>query len=116
MFRSRKSARKRYEDRLDVIASALELVPVGSWTSHDDLADLVSGSPEEIAHLLADFFVENSYRVLSADGQVPTATHQHFRLSRSPSGPRCNGDMGESRSRRWADTWTSIGGSGCGQT
>ncbi|SCL16205.1 5-methylcytosine-specific restriction enzyme B [Micromonospora nigra] len=79
VFRSRKQARKKYESKLHTIAAALALVPDGSWTAYDDLADLVDGSPDEIAHLLAETYVENSHRVLQADGQVPPAMHQHFR-------------------------------------
>jgi 5-methylcytosine-specific restriction protein B len=79
VHRSRKQARKKYESRLHTIADALELVKVGSWTAYDDLADFVNGSAGEIAHLLAETFVENSHRVLQADGQVPSAMHQHFK-------------------------------------
>ncbi|MER7417743.1 AAA family ATPase [Micromonospora peucetia] len=79
VYRSRKQARKKYESRLHTIAAALALVPDGSWTAYDDLADLVAGSPDEIAHLLAETFVENSHRVLRVDGGVPSAMHQHFK-------------------------------------
>ncbi|MGC4805738.1 AAA family ATPase [Micromonospora sp. DT233] len=79
VYRRRKQARKKYESKLQTLASALELVPAGSWTAYDDLADLVDGSADEIAHLLAETYVEKSHRVLQADGQVPTAMHQHFK-------------------------------------
>jgi 5-methylcytosine-specific restriction protein B len=77
--RGRKQARKKYESKLATIASILELVPPGSWTSYEDLAELVDGSPEEIADLLAEAYVENSHRVLQLDGKIPYAKHQHFR-------------------------------------
>ncbi|MEV4810067.1 AAA family ATPase [Micromonospora avicenniae] len=79
VYRNRKQARKKYESQLHTIAAALALVPDGSWTAYDDLADLVNGSPDEIAHLLAETHVENSHRVLQLDGQVPSAMHQHFK-------------------------------------
>ncbi|TDB80266.1 AAA family ATPase [Micromonospora sp. KC721] len=79
IFRNRKQARKKYESKLHTIAAALALIPAGSWTAYDDLADLVEGSPGEIAHLLAETYVENSHRVLQVDGQVPSAMHQHFK-------------------------------------
>ncbi|PZG16118.1 DUF4357 domain-containing protein [Micromonospora craterilacus] len=79
IFRNRKQARKKYESKLHTIAAALAFVPAGSWTAYDDLADLVDGSPDEIAHLLAETYVENSHRVLQADGQVPSAMHQHVK-------------------------------------
>ncbi|WP_422755292.1 AAA family ATPase [Micromonospora sp. WMMD708] len=79
VYRNRKLARKKYESRLHTLASALELVPPGSWTAYDDLADLVDGSADDIAHLLAETYVENSHRVLQADGQVPLAMHQHVK-------------------------------------
>jgi 5-methylcytosine-specific restriction protein B len=77
--RARKQARRKYEDRLHTIADLLERVPPGSWTSHEDLADLVDGSPDEIAALLADTYLENSHRVLTADGDLPPAARLHAR-------------------------------------
>ncbi|MFI7251301.1 AAA family ATPase [Micromonospora chalcea] len=79
IYRRRKEARRKYETRLNTIASVLELVPGGSWTSYEDIADLLEGTADEIAYLLAETFVENSHRVLQADGQVPPAMHQHFK-------------------------------------
>ncbi|MEH0937360.1 McrB family protein [Micromonospora psammae] len=79
VLRSRKKARRKYESRLHAITSALQRVEAGSWTAYDDLADLVAGSPDEIAHLLAETYVENSHRVLQSSGEVPLAEHQHFR-------------------------------------
>ncbi|GAA4565635.1 AAA family ATPase [Micromonospora coerulea] len=79
IIRSRKQARKKYESKLSTIAAALDNVPAGSWTAYDDLAELVDGSAEEIAHLLAETYVENSHRVLWADGRVPVAAYQHSR-------------------------------------
>lgn len=78
IYRSRKHAREKYGSRLGTIANALELVPAGSWTAYDDLAELVGGAPDEIAHLLAETYIEGSHRVLRPDGRVPEAAHQHF--------------------------------------
>ncbi|MFV2083939.1 AAA family ATPase [Micromonospora sp. LOL_021] len=80
IVRDRKAARKKYDDRLEKITSTLELVPAGSWTAYDDLAELVDGTPDDIAHLLADTYVDNAHRVLNASGRVPDARHQHARL------------------------------------
>lgn len=76
--RKRKAASRTYADRLSTITQALGAVPAGSWTGYDDLAALVNAEPEEIAHFLADTPVSNSYRVLTADGQVPPLMYQHF--------------------------------------
>jgi 5-methylcytosine-specific restriction protein B len=77
--RSRRQASKKYSGSLNKIAGALSFVPAGTWTSHEDLAELVDGSAEEIAHLLAKEPVPNAYRVLRATGEVPQAMHQHFK-------------------------------------
>ncbi|TYB36482.1 AAA domain-containing protein [Micromonospora sp. AP08] len=79
IVRSRKQARKKYESKLHTIAAAVDNVPAGSWTAYEDLAELVDGKAEDIAHLLADTYVEDSHRVLTADGQVPSAAYQHSR-------------------------------------
>ncbi|MGN9911109.1 McrB family protein [Phytohabitans sp. LJ34] len=74
----RKAARARYAGKIDVIGSALAQVPEGTWTSHDDLADLVGGDADELADLLASVALPNSHRVLYANGQVPNAMHQYW--------------------------------------
>ncbi|WP_088982851.1 AAA family ATPase [Micromonospora echinospora] len=79
VYRNRKQARKKYDNRLHVLAAALQRVEPGSWTAYDDLAELVDGTPDDIAHLLADTYVENSHRVLDAAGRIPPAEHQHVR-------------------------------------
>ena len=79
VFRSRKQARKKYAGSLNTLASALDLVPAGSWTAHDDLAALIGGDADEVAHLLAGEPIPNSHRVLTADGRVPAVHHQHAR-------------------------------------
>ncbi len=76
--RCRKAASQKYADRLRAIVKALEAVPAGAWTGHDDLATLVDGDPDDIGHLLAGTPVPNSHRVLTADGQVPPPMYQHF--------------------------------------
>ena len=55
------------------IAKALQLVEPGTWTAHDDLAQLADTSPEQVADFLAGTRVAlpNSYRVLLADGAIP---------------------------------------------
>jgi 5-methylcytosine-specific restriction protein B len=83
VFRSRKQARKKYDGSLSTLANALDLVPAGSWTSYDDLAELVEGSPDEIAHLLADELIPNSHRVLPPDGQIPPVRYQHASYRRT---------------------------------
>ena len=42
--------RTKYESQLETIVSAIELVPAGFWTAFDDVAELVGGSADEIAH------------------------------------------------------------------
>jgi len=79
IYASRKEARRKLGGKVAAIAAALELVPKGSWTSHEDLAELVGASPEEVAHLLADGeALPNAYRVLTADGTVPPAGQLNF--------------------------------------
>ncbi|WP_300606138.1 AAA family ATPase [Trebonia sp.] len=55
------------------IATTLQLVEPGSWTSHDDLGELADTSARQVADFLAGTKVKlpNSYRVLNADGTVP---------------------------------------------
>jgi 5-methylcytosine-specific restriction protein B len=55
------------------IATTLQLVEGGTWTAHDDLADLAGTSAEEVADFLASGKVRlpNAYRVLNANGRVP---------------------------------------------
>jgi 5-methylcytosine-specific restriction enzyme B len=49
------------------------MVDPGSWTAHDDLAELADTTPTEVADFLANASVRlpNSYRVLNADGSIP---------------------------------------------
>ncbi|MEE6261174.1 AAA family ATPase [Plantactinospora sonchi] len=77
--RSRKQASRKFSGSLNTIVEALSGLPAGMWTSHEDLAELVGGNPEEIAHLLAKEPVPNAHRVLRATGEVPQPMHQHFK-------------------------------------
>ncbi len=69
----RKQAQLKLSDVHQYIAAVLQLVEPGSWTAHDDLAQLADASPGEIADFLASGKVrmDNAYRVLHADGSVP---------------------------------------------
>jgi 5-methylcytosine-specific restriction protein B len=75
--RQRKAARANFAAAIPIIADLLDDVPVGSWTSYDDLALAAGVSGRELAHLLAAEAFTNSYRVLNADGTVPELRFQH---------------------------------------
>jgi 5-methylcytosine-specific restriction protein B len=55
------------------IATIVQMVDPGSWTAHDDLAELADTTASEVADFLANASVRlpNSYRVLNADGSIP---------------------------------------------
>src|SRR5262249_4592789 len=69
----RKQALQNLSDVHQFIATTLQLVEPGSWTSHDDLAELADTTAREVGDFLASGRVRipNSYRVLNADGSVP---------------------------------------------
>ena len=69
----RKKAQQNLSEVQHFIATTLQLVEGGTWTAHDDLADLAGTSATEVADLLASGKVRlpNAYRVLSADGSLP---------------------------------------------
>jgi 5-methylcytosine-specific restriction enzyme B len=69
----RKQAMQALSDVQSFIAGALQLVRAGSWTAHDDLAELAGTTPVEVAHFLASWRIRlpNAYRVLNADGGLP---------------------------------------------
>jgi len=48
------------------------MIEPGSWTAHDDLAELADTTPNEVADFLASGKVKlpTSYRVLHADGSI----------------------------------------------
>lgn len=56
------------------------MVKLGSWTAHDDLAELADTTPTEVADLLASPKVKlpTSYRVLHADGSIPAEGMLNF--------------------------------------
>ena len=69
----RKQALQTLSEVQQFIASTLQVVELGSWTAHDDLAELADTTPSAVADFLANASVRvpNSYRVLRADGSVP---------------------------------------------
>jgi 5-methylcytosine-specific restriction protein B len=56
-----------------IIAKALSVVDAGSWTSYDDLAELVGTDPGNVPHFLAGSkkSIPGAYRVLYPDGRTP---------------------------------------------
>jgi 5-methylcytosine-specific restriction enzyme B len=69
----RKQAMHALSDVQQFITEALDVVEAGQWTAHNDLAELVGTSAEEVGHFLASFKIQipNAYRVLNADGSIP---------------------------------------------
>jgi 5-methylcytosine-specific restriction protein B len=69
----RKQAQQLLSDVHQFIVAAVQQVEPGSWTAHDDLAELADTTPDAVADFLASgkVVVPNSYRVLNADGTVP---------------------------------------------
>jgi 5-methylcytosine-specific restriction enzyme B len=69
----RKQAYQNLSEFQQFIAATIQLVEAGSWTSHDDLAELADSTAIEVAHFLASAQVKlsNAYRVLNADGSIP---------------------------------------------
>jgi 5-methylcytosine-specific restriction enzyme B len=69
----RKQAQQSLNDVQQFIATTLQLVEPGSWTAHDDLAELADTTPDEVADFLASGNVKlpTSYRVLHVDGSIP---------------------------------------------
>ncbi len=75
----RKEALQSLSEVDQFIATALQLVEPGSWTAHDDLAQLADTSPSQVADFLAGTKVKlpTSYRVLRADGTIPPEKYLH---------------------------------------
>lgn len=82
--RRRKDSEQRRRQALEAlsedhqfIATTLQLVDAGSWTSHDDLAELSNTSPDNVKYFLANASVRmpTSYRVLNVDGTIPDERH-----------------------------------------
>jgi 5-methylcytosine-specific restriction enzyme B len=69
----RKQAQQNLSDVQQFIATTLRMVEPGSWTAHDDLAELAGTSSSEVADFLASGRIKlaNAYRVLNADGSIP---------------------------------------------
>jgi 5-methylcytosine-specific restriction enzyme B len=75
----RKQALQSLSEVDQFIATALQLVEPGTWTAHDDLAQLADTSPSQVADFLASTKVKlpTSYRVLHADGTIPPEEFLH---------------------------------------
>ena len=69
----RKQAMQSLNEVEQFIATTLQLVEPGSWTAHDDLAELADTSPRRGRGFPRRHKVKlpNSYRVLNADGSIP---------------------------------------------
>src|SRR6266568_5436577 len=69
----RRQALQNLSEVHQFIATTLLLVDPGSWTAHDDLAELADTTADKVADFLANASVRlpNSYRVLNADGSIP---------------------------------------------
>jgi 5-methylcytosine-specific restriction protein B len=69
----RKQAFQALGEDHQFIANTLELVDAGSWTAHEDLAELSSTSADNVKYFLANASIKmpTAYRVLNADGTVP---------------------------------------------
>jgi 5-methylcytosine-specific restriction protein B len=75
----RKQALQSLSEVDQFIATALQFVEPGTWTAHDDLAELADTSPKKVADFLAGTKVKlpTSYRVLNADGTIPSEEFLH---------------------------------------
>src|SRR5260370_41864565 len=69
----RKQAQRNLSDVQQFIAATLRMVEPGSWTAHDDLAELAGTTSNEVADFLASGRIRlaKAYRVLNADGSIP---------------------------------------------
>jgi 5-methylcytosine-specific restriction protein B len=76
----RKQAQQNLSDVQQFIATTLRMVEPGSWTAHDDLAELAGTTANEAADFLASGSVRlaNSYRVLNAEGSIPAEGMLNF--------------------------------------
>ena len=76
----RKQAQQNLGGVEQFIATTLRLVEAGTWTAHEDLADLAGTTAAEVAHFLASGQVAspNAYRVLNADGSIPDDGMLHW--------------------------------------
>ena len=76
----RKLAIRTLSDVQQFIATALQQVEPGSWTAHDDLAELSDSTPSAVADFLASGQLQlpNAYRVLNADGTIPAEGMLNF--------------------------------------
>ncbi len=81
----RKQAQQDLSEVHQFIAETLRLVDVGTWTAHEDLANLAGSTATEVAHFLSSGRVQltNAHRVLNADGSIPPEgmVHASYRLT-----------------------------------
>jgi 5-methylcytosine-specific restriction protein B len=75
----RRRAQQNLSDVQQFIADTLRLIETGTWTAHDDLAELAGTTADEVAHFLASGRVQlaNAHRVLNADGSIPAEGMVH---------------------------------------
>lgn len=73
IYQRRRQAQENLGEVQQFMARILGLVGPGSWTAHDDLAELAGSTPREVADFLASgkTSVSGAYRVLNADGSIP---------------------------------------------
>jgi 5-methylcytosine-specific restriction protein B len=80
----RKQAQQDLSEVHQFIAETLRLVDAGTWTAHEDLANLAGSTATEVAHFLASGRVQfaNAHRVLNSDGSIPPEgmVHASYRL------------------------------------
>lgn len=78
--RQREKATKALSGVEHLIARALSVVDAGSWTSYDDVAELVGASPGNVPHYLAGMKrgLPTGYRVLYSDGRLPPDGMRHM--------------------------------------
>ena len=76
----RKQALQTLSEVEQFIAATLQTVEPGTWTAHDDLAELADTTESAVADFLANASVRvpNSYRVLRVDGSVPAEGMLNF--------------------------------------
>jgi 5-methylcytosine-specific restriction protein B len=74
----RQRSQQRHDARLGSIAEALDRVPRGGWTAHDDLAALAGTTVDEVVEQLATGdALPTAYRVLTVEGEVPGPSMLH---------------------------------------
>jgi 5-methylcytosine-specific restriction protein B len=74
VVQQRKQAQQNLSEVQQFLAETIGLLKTGTWTARDDLARLAGTTAMEVAHFLASGGVKvpDSYRVLDADGTIPS--------------------------------------------